>query len=147
MKNKRKIAEKLEHFLEEEFTKNIPVAVLADKTVVYKNYKIKKTNDGMFSLAFGGRAFETIDKFNLKACALLAAKKHDRCHLAGYNEVVDLDRKYWNNFTDTKYYEARMKTSKDLERYCILSSRLDLSRSRALEYKNKIQGMFKMSFV
>lgn len=147
MKNKRKIAEKLEHFLEEEFSKSLPVAILPDNSIAYKNYKIKRNKNGSFNLQFGGIGFDSIGQFNLKACALIAAKRHDKCHLEGFKEVADLDRKYWNNFTDAKYYEQRMKTSKDLDRYCILNSRLDLSKERAASYKDQIQRLFKQTFV
>lgn len=147
MKNKRKIAEKLEHLLEQEFHKNLPIAVLPNKIVLYKNYKIKPAVNGSFSLCFGGRNFEEIAQFNLKACALMAAKKHDRCQLEAFKEIAELDRKYWVNYTDTKYYEEKIRKTKDFERYCILTSRLDLSRQRAVDYKDKIQRMFTTSFV
>ena len=147
MKNKRKIAEKLENLLQEEFSKSLPVAVLPDKTVLYKNYKIKPAKGGSFSLRFGGRNYEEIGHFNLKACALMAAKKHDRCQLEAFREIEELDRKYWTNYIDTKYYEEKIKKTKDFERYCILNSRLDLSRQRAVDYKAKIQRMFTSSFV
>lgn len=147
MKNKRKIAEKLENIMQEEFHKNIPVVVLPDKTVLYKNYKIKPNKNGSFSLCYGGLNFEEIGLFNLKACALMAAKKHERCQLDAYKEIADLDRKYWNNHADAKYYETKIKTAKDIERYCMLHSRLDLSRQRAIDYKDKIQRMFSSSFV
>jgi len=147
MKNKRKIAEKLENFLEEEFGKNIPIAILPDNSIAYKNYRIKRTKSGAFDLLYGGINFESIGKFNLKACALMAAKRHDRIQITAFNEIVDLDRRYWNNYSDTKYFEHYIKTAKDLEKYCILKSRLDISKSRTEQFKDQIQGMFKRAFV
>ena len=41
--NFKEKAEKLEKFLEDEFKKSIPLLVLADKSVVYGNYKIKQS--------------------------------------------------------------------------------------------------------
>jgi hypothetical protein len=146
MKNKRKIAKQLENFLEEELQKNIPVSVLPDKSIAYKNYRVKPKADGSFDLHYGGIGFERLEKFNLKACALMAAKRHDRVQMEGFKEIIDLDRKYWSNYADTKYFEQKIKITKDIEKYCILHSRLDLSKHRAENYKEKIQSLFKMSF-
>ncbi len=50
--NFKEKAEKLEKFLEDEFKKSIPLLVLADKSVVYGNYKIKQSKQGTWNLRY-----------------------------------------------------------------------------------------------
>lgn len=146
MKNKKQVAQQIESFLEEEFTKNLPVVKLQDNSIAYKNYKIKQNKRGDFDLKFGGLGFETIGNFNLKVCALMAAKKHDKCQLEAYNEVRDLDSKYWASYADAKYFQYKRKITKDFEKFEILTSRYDISSKRAVDYKDKITRMFRSTF-
>jgi hypothetical protein len=146
MKNKKKTKEKLQEFIEEEFRVSLPVNVLPDNSVVYKKYRIKQNKTGYFNLYYAGIDNSSLDKFNLKVCALVAAKKHDLCQLDAYNKIKDLDRKYWSNYADAKYFQHRIKTTKDLEKKDILSCRLDQSSSLAKLYKQEITALFRKSF-
>jgi len=146
MKNKKKNKEKLQEFIEEEFRVSLPITVLPDNSVVYKKYRIKQSKMGYFNLFYAGMDNASIDRFNLKVCALVAAKKHDLCQLDTYNKIKDLDRKYWANHADAKYFQHRIKTTKDLEKKDILSCRLDQSASLAKLYKQEITSLFRMSF-
>ena len=93
--NFKRQAERLEQYLEAEFKDTLPIAVMANGSVVYKNFKIKQNKRGNYSLYRIGGNF--IDKFNLKACALMAAKYYSVNSLTPYNEVKDLDNNYHQN--------------------------------------------------
>ena len=144
--NKKKTKEKLQNFIEEEFKTSLPITVLPDNSVVYKRYRIKQNKTGNFNLHFTGLGNEAIDRFNLKVCALIAAKNHDQCKLDSYNKIKDLDRKYWNNYADAKYFQHMIKVTKDTEKKDILASRLDQSSDLAKLYKQEITAVFRMSF-
>jgi hypothetical protein len=146
MKNKAQQARQLEEFLETELSKSLPITVLQDNSVVYKRYRIKQGKTGSYNLHFSGLDNKIIASFNLKVCALVAAKRHDKCQLTQFNEARELDAKYWASHTDAKYYQSRLKTVVDGVKYDILSSRLDLTQDRAKEYKKKILAMFRYSF-
>jgi hypothetical protein len=146
MKNKKKTKEKLQDIIAEEFKTSLPITILPDNSVVYKRYRIKQSKVGYFNLHFKGLDNESIDRFNLKVSALIAAKNHDRCKLDTYNKIKELDRKYWNNFADAKYFQHMIKATKDTEKQDILASRLDQSTELARLYKQEITALFRMSF-
>jgi hypothetical protein len=146
MRNKKKTKQKLQEYMEEEFKTNLPITVLPDHSIVYKKYRIRQSKIGDFKLHYEGAVNSNIDTFNLKVCALVAAKKHDQCQLTAYNKIKDLDRKYWANHTDAKYFQHRIKTTKDYEKQDILISRLEQSTSLAKLYKEEITALFRMSF-
>jgi hypothetical protein len=144
--NKKKPKVKLKEFIEEEFKNSLPITILPDNSVVYKKYRIKQNKRGDFSLHYAGLDNKAIDRFNLKVCALVAAKRHDQCRLDAYNTIKDLDRKYWNNYADAKYFQHIIKTTKDTEKQDILTSRLQESTELAKLYKQEITALFRMSF-
>lgn len=90
--NFKQKAEKLEHFLEEEFSKKLPIAVLSDKSLVYKTFRIKQTKQGPWALRWA-KTGDFIDNFRTKTGALLAAKFYDTNRFDRYNEVKILDLK------------------------------------------------------
>ena len=146
MKNKKQAVKQIEEFLETELTSSLPITILSDNSIVYKRYRIKQSKSGTFKLHFSGLDNRVIGEFNLKACALLAAKRHDKCQLSLYEEVKELDTKYWVNFSDAKYFQEKIKKTVNGEKYDILSSRLDLTKDRAKEYKIQILKMFRYAF-
>jgi len=146
MKNKKQNIKQIEEFLETELTSALPITILSDNSIVYKRYRIKQSKLGTFNLHFSGLDNRVIGAFNLKVCALVAAKRHDRCQLDLVEEIKDLDTKYWSNFADAKYFQEKLKKTVNGEKYDILSSRLDLTRDRAKEYKIQILKMFRYAF-
>ena len=143
--NFKEKAEKLEKFLEDEFKKSIPLLVLADKSVVYGNYKIKQSKQGTWNLRYL-KTNDLIDTFRTKTSAILAAKFYDKNRLGRYNDVKNLDLAFWNNSKDSAFFEERMKTTKDLERRDLFFCRFELTRDRAAKYKDELSRMFKANF-
>jgi hypothetical protein len=143
--NFKEKAEKLEKFLEDEFKKSIPLLVLADKSVVYGNYKIKQSKQGTWNLRYL-KTDDLIDTFRTKTSAILAAKFYDKNRLGRYNDVKNLDLAFWNNSKDSAFFEERMRTTKDLERRDLFHCRFELTRDRAAKYKDELSRMFKANF-
>jgi hypothetical protein len=142
--NFKKQAEKLEHFLDEEFKKELPIALMNDGSLVYANFKIKRNKHGTWNLYRVGGFL--IDKFNLKACALMAAKNYSANRLAAYNEIKHLDSSYQRNATDATIFKHRYKTVKDLDRRDLALWRWELTEARAKQTKAEIAVKFKSMF-
>jgi len=142
--NFKKQAEKLEYFLEEEFKKELPIALLNDGSLVYARFRIKRNKQGSWNLyRLGGFL---IDKFNLKACALMAAKHYSNNKLNSYNEIKQLDNNYQQNATDAVIFKYRYNTVKDLDRRDLALWRWELTESRAKQTKTEIAAKFKSMF-
>ena len=136
-------AEKLANLLEEEL-KNIPLVVISDKLIAYKNFKIKQDKKGFWILI--DPQGDVIDKFRIKTTASLAAKFYDRTNLKKFNEVKILDSQYWHNRIDSEIFEYKYKTTKDFDKKDYFISRWELAKSRSTHYKNEISSLFKANF-
>ncbi len=141
--NYKKQAEKLERFLDNEFTNKIPIVVLPNKDLVYKRFKIRQ---GKTLWEFRHITGDLIDKFNLKATALLAAKFYDVSRFDKYNEVKNLDTGYWNNSLDAVRFRQRCNESKDLNKKELYAARWVVTDSRAKKYKEQISTLFRNNF-
>jgi hypothetical protein len=137
-------AEKLEKFLEEEFKKKTPLAVLPDKSLVYNRFKIKENKARGYYLCHINN--DVIDTFYLKATAAIAAKNYYNSRFDLYNHIKNLDTEYWTNFIDSAIFEERYKKSKDFAKKQIYLARYSLTKQRAENYRNQIATIFKNSF-
>lgn len=140
-----KHAEKLKKFLDDEFSKNVPVLVLPDKSLVYKNYKIKQNKHGDWELK-SATMHDLIGIFKAKTSAVLAAKFYQNNNFNRYNEIKELDRRYSNNSIDATIFKYRLNTTKDTEKKDLYMWRLEIATERAKECKSKITQMFKSNF-
>jgi hypothetical protein len=142
--NYKKQAKQLESFLEEEVKKTMPLAVLPDNSIVYKQYKIKQNKQGAWNLSHLGGDF--IEEFKIKTTATLAAKFYDRDNFTRYNEVKMLDVQYWTNATDASIFKYRRENTKDYDKRDLYTWRWEIADSRATHYKELISRMFKANF-
>jgi hypothetical protein len=143
--NFKRHAQKLETFLNDEFAKNLPVVQLPNGTVVYNHFKVKKNKANVWALQKTNLA-SPIDVFNLKVCALLAAKFYEKNNINKLNEIKRLDQLYQQNLNDSIIFKHRFKTSKDAVRRDIALWRWELTHARAKDTKNKIANMFRLTF-
>lgn len=142
--NFKKTAKQLEQFLDEEFEKNRPVAILQDGSLAYKEFIIKKSRTEFWSLRrVGGNVLDT---FNLKASALSAANLYHRNNLKKYDEVKMLDDSYFKNSTDADRFKYRWTTTKDIELRDYFIARYVESKSRADYAKKEIAKQFRSLF-
>lgn len=138
-------AERLEKFLEEEFTKKLPILVLPDKSILYKEFRIKQNKHQVWDLRWA-RTNDKIDSFHTKTSALLAAKFYQANNYARYNEVKHLDLSYWSNSVDAVFFKTRLNTTRDCELKDLFICRRDLAFQRCKSAQIKITQMFKYNF-
>ena len=143
--NFKRQAEKLETFLTEEFSKNLPIAQFPNGTIVYNSFKIKKNKRNNWVLYKAG-VVNPIESFNLKACALITAKLYEKNNITKINEIKALDQTYQHNQTDSAIFKYRFETSKDPDRRDLALWRWELTAQRATETKSKIANMFRLHF-
>ncbi len=141
--NFKKQAEKLQTLLEEEL-KKIPLKIVNEKLLAYKNFKIKQDKKGFWLLI--DPQGDIIDKFRIKTTASLAAKFYDQTNLKKFHEIKILDGQYWYNHVDAEIFEYRYKTTKDLEKKDYFNCRREIAKSRTVHYKNEISSLFKANF-
>ena len=142
--NYMKQAEKLERFLEDEFTKKIPIVILPNKDLIYKRFRIHKNKAG--SWEFRHISGDLIDKFNLKATAVLAAKFYNNSRFDKYNEIKNLDTGYWNNSLDSVRFKNRLNDTAQVEKKQLYAARYSVTASRASRYKEEISTIFRNNF-
>ncbi len=132
--------------LTSEFGKTLQLTVLADGSIAYKDYIVKKTTKSNWAI-LNRRNKMFVEEFYLKTCALLAAKAYYQVNLEKFQEIKRLDTLYWANYTDSIVFQNNIKTAKELERFLILLNRLEESNLRKQYYQDEISRMFKWSFV
>lgn len=140
----RKFKELAEH-VKKEMGDAIPISVLPDKSLVYKNYRIKKNKNGDYALK-QLKGTDSIAEFSTKSAALLAAKFYSINNFSRFNQVLDLDSKYIFNRTDSEIFKIKMKQTKDTDRQDLFLWRCELAEQRASYYQHEILRMFKTYF-
>jgi hypothetical protein len=142
--NFKRQAEKLESYLSEEFKQKLPIAVLPNGALVYENFIVKKTKANQWDL-YQNKGFK-VGTFNLKACALMAAKCYSKNKLTEYNEIVNLDQYYQRNATDSDIFKYRYDNSKDSTRKDLALWRWEITTARARTSKEQIALRFRRMF-
>ena len=133
--------------LDVEFKNIIPLVPLPNGAVAYKDYVVKQTKIGSWGIFMSRTGSDCHGEFNLKTCALIAAKALSLVQLEKYQEIKQLDNKYWSNHYRSTVYEYNIKRTKDFERYLILLNKLEDSKWKASHYKGEISKLFHWSFV
>ena len=145
-KSKPKAVKELASQFEEELNKSLPISVLPDGSISYKEFNIKRNDIGNWVI-YNKNSRVIIEEFYLKTTALMAAKAYSKVNLNKFFEIKHLDNKYWASYSDNQIYKHNIKKAKDYEKYLVLLNRIEHSQERADYFKDKISTMFKWSFV
>jgi hypothetical protein len=149
-KSKRKIPtiriKELAKELSSELEQKLPLTVLPDGGIVYKQYLVKQIKNGNWAM-YNYKDRNLIEQFFLKTCALMAAKAYNNVQLDKFHEIKRLDTCYWAKHCDTQVFKHNIKLAKDFTRYLILLNKLEESELKETHYKEEISKMFKWSFV
>ena len=143
MKFKRQ-AQQIENFLEEEFSKKVPLLVLPNNNIVYKKFKIKKNKLGQWELR--DSANDLVNTFRLRVTAALAAKYYDSIDFRKYNEIKSIDTQYWNSAVDAGVFKYRYYHAADRDKRDLYRSRWEITNQRAKFFRDEITRKFKTSF-
>lgn len=139
--------DKLSQSFDIDFQKILPLIPLPDGSVVYKNYIVKEASNGYWNIYSKRTGSDSHGQFNLKSCALMAAKALTQMQIDKFNSIKMLDTKYWANYQTTVVCKHHIKSAKDFERYLILLNKLEHSTWQADNCKEQISKMFRWSFV
>jgi hypothetical protein len=145
-KIKAKVIKELATQFEEDFKKTLPIAILSNGNIVYKQYIIKSNEQGDWVITKPS-VIDPIETFYLKTSALMAAKAYDKNDLNKMFEIKQIDTDYRNNHTASLIFAYNVKKAKDFSRYLVLLNKLEYSQRRTEHFKEKISKMFKWSFV
>jgi len=128
-------------------TKQLPIILLKNGAVGYKDFIIKQTNLGRWGVHSIHNLKETVGEYNLKTCALMAAKAYNSTQIARFKEIKELDNHYQANHIEHQVYKKNIKSAKELDKYIILLNKLEESVFKTEAYKQKITTMFHYAFV
>lgn len=149
-KSKRKIPtiriKELAKELTSELEQKLPLTVLPNGGIVYKQYLVKQTKEGNWAV-YNYKDRNLIEQYFLKTCALMAAKAYNNVQLDRFHDIKRLDNCYWASHCDTQVFKHNIKITKDFNRYLILLNKLEESALKETHYKEEISKMFKWSFV
>lgn len=144
-KNKKTIKE-LASYFDQELQATLPITVLPNGVLAYKQFVIKQLPNGNWGL-YHINSKDLIEQFFLKSCALMAAKAYNFANLPKYFEIKRLDNRYWASYCDSVVFKHNIKLAKDYDKYLVLLNRLEYSTEQAKHYKAIISQMFRWSFV
>lgn len=145
-KPKKNIVKELANEFDKELNAKLPLTVLPNGSVAYKNFLVKSIPNGNWGM-FNIQNKELIEQFFLKSCAIMAAQAYDKTHIEKFFEIKRLDNRYWASHCDTKIYQHNIKKTKEFERYLILLNKLEQSNAQEAFYKEEISRMFRWAFV
>jgi hypothetical protein len=144
--NIKSAGKKLESFYNE-VKDTMPLTVLPNKAVGYKNYLIKSKKDGTWDLV---KIFKSgthvVDNFNLKSTAIISARYHEISNIQSLIETKELDNLYWTNHTDSVYFKYFYNKTQDPVKKDNFLWRHEITTQRATFYKDKISLAFRTVF-
>ena len=143
--NKQRAIKELAESFSHDLDTQLPVSVLPNGDLVYKNYIVRQMAAGNWGL-YTLKHKDLVDQFFLKTCALMAAKAYYNVRLDHYSQVKELDNKYWASHSDNLVYKKNIKNAKEFDRFLVLLNKLEDSEQKAEHYKEEISKMFKWSF-
>jgi|688.fasta_scaffold697999_2 hypothetical protein len=131
-------------YAEQEVDKSLPVKILPDNSLIYKNFRIKKVKE-KWTVNYT-KSSDIIDEFYTKTGALLGAKFYNTNNLSKFTAIKDLDRKYYYTLSEIDIYRELIKHTQDFTKKEILYSRYDVAEHRSKVYKEQIASEFKTHF-
>lgn len=137
-------AKRLEASFNEEVKKEIPMALLPDGSIAYKDYIIKSTKTKQFQVIKKGGV--KIDTFFLKTCALMGIDLYAKNRLSSYSEIKLLDQKYKNNIIDAEIFKYKFKNTKDPDKRDLFLWRWEITKNRANHARTEIASRFRSMF-
>jgi len=139
--------EKLTDSFDISFKNIMPIVPLPDGSVTYKDYIIKEGKGKLWYIYTKRTGPDSHGEFNLKSCAIVAAKALSKMQLERFNEIKMMDSKYWSHYSTTLVCQHNLNKTKDYEHYLIMLNKLEHSKHMADLYKEQISRLFRWSFV
>lgn len=145
-KQHSKIIKEFANYFDQELQTTLPVSVLPDGSLMYKNFLVKQLDNTYWGV-YNVVSKDLINEYYLKSCALIAAKEYNYKHYARYHAVKLLDSKYASATNDTNVFKHNIELVTDNEKYEILLTRLEESSTISQQYQHMILKLFRQSFI
>lgn len=136
----------LESFFTYTLETYLPIWALPDGSLLYKNYRIKQLSNQNWGV-FNFQNKDFVDQFFTKSCALIAADSHLNVNVNIYNQVKQLDTRYWAHCFDATLYRNSINNSRSYEDYLTFVNKLEYTKLKETYYKNKIAEIFVQTLV
>jgi hypothetical protein len=128
------------------YDKKVQITMLPNGAVGYKNFIIKPSKTGAWAVFYSHNLVEPVGEYNLKSCALMAAKAYNTVQINRFFEIKDIDNRYNTNYTEYLLCKQHIKIAKGLDRYIILLNKLEEADRKTQFYKERITTMFRNTF-
>jgi hypothetical protein len=147
MKNqKSKIIKEFASYFDQELQTTLPIAVLPDGSLVYKDFLVKQLDNKYWGV-YNITSKDLINEYFLKSCALMAAKEYFHRHYEKYQNVKMLDNKYASVSTDALVFKNNISLVVDDDKYQVMLTRLEESKALSQYYHQMIFRLFRQSFI
>jgi hypothetical protein len=137
---------KFASYFDQELQATLPISILPDGSLVYKNFLVKQLDNTYWGL-FDIISKELINEYFLKSCALIAAKEYNHRQFGKYQSVKLLDDKYASSSNDQVIFTHNITLINDAEKYAIMLTRLEESTALSHYYQKLILSLFRQSFI
>lgn len=128
------------------YDKKVQLTLLPNGAVGYKDFIIKPSKKSAWAVFYSHNLLEPVGEYNLKSCAIMAAKAYNTVQINRFFEIKDIDNRYNTNYTEYLLYKQHIKIAKDLDRYLILLNKLEEADRKTQFYKDRITTMFRNTF-
>jgi len=145
-KQQSKIIKKFADYFDQELQTTLPISVLPDGSLLYKNYLVKQLDNTYWGV-YNILSKELINEYYLKSCALIAAKEYNFRHYEKYHSIKLLDSKYASATNDATVFRHNISLVTDNDRYEVMLTRLEESSTLSQQYQHMILKLFRQSFI
>lgn len=146
MKKHNNIINQFATYFDQELQTTLPISILPDKSLLYKNFLVKQ-NDQLSWELYNLNSKDLVNDYYSKSCALVAAKAYYHRHYNQYYEINDLDRMYQLWYNQTLFFKHSIDQTTDYDRYEVLLTRLEESNAKSEYFRNMILRLFRHSFI
>lgn len=146
MKIKSKIIKEFATYFDQELQTSLPISVLPDGSLVYKNFIVIQLANQNWGL-YNTDSKDLIKEYFLKSSSLMAAKAYCDRHYNKYYEINDLDRLYKISINNLNIFQHQVNNTTDSEKYHITLTRLEESSAQSTHYRKLILRLFRQAFI
>lgn len=140
--NIKKTAKELDSMLYDLILKSGIFIPINKNTFNYKNYQVSKNTDGSWNVfLFSDRKHHIANTF-LKVTAFTVCKLHEKGQYQRVDEILEDDRIFEKNYTDSLFYKNTVKISNDNVSKDTALWRYEIVHHKAKEAKGRIDRHF-----
>lgn len=132
--------DKMVDSLHNEMKDYMPIYILPDKSILYKQYRIKQLRNKNWGVFRTNGDF--IDQYFFKTAALLGSEYYDKLEFEKLCHIRIIDSRCWSYYFDMLQLKNTLHSYTDYDQYLIAVNKLERVEHLAKEYKSKLQHMY-----